>query len=203
MIHFHTFGLGQEQNDQHPKNQAPRRIPAKGTLSLERRQHGWEAEGQNEIEGPESCRRPGHPHISHVRREGFGRVREGHRAHSGRVEAFEEVHARNDHRHPRRAVRLLRPSRRRIDEEGHARPQEADGQKGECEDHERSPSELVDGEEGRQSEHPVEDPGTHRGQQSRVQTVAAVQEDVGGVVSDHVHPTELLPEHDDPGRLDR
>ena len=75
-----------------------------------------------------------------------------------------QVHPRGNHCDPLRAPHALLAWRRRVDEEGHARPQEEDGEEGESEDQERAAAESVDGEEGWEGEDPVEDACAHGGE---------------------------------------
>ena len=46
------LGLGHEQQDQHPADQTPRRVPAERALGFERRQQVRPGEGEDEVEAP-------------------------------------------------------------------------------------------------------------------------------------------------------
>lgn len=70
------------------------------------------------------------------------------------------------------------PRRRRINEETHPRPQKEDCQEWESEDQKRSTSKFIDGEESGKGEHPIEDACAHGGEERRIESVAAVDEDL-------------------------
>lgn len=128
-----------------------------------------------------------------MQREGFGRVCKGYGTFTGGVEHFEEIHARRDHGHSLFARRVIG-----IDPEGEARPEQSDRQEGERGQQQVSPAEGVDGEYRGQGKDPVQDTRAHGGQQRRLDGVARIGEDGGGIVGNDVDTTELLHEHDDP-----
>lgn len=182
--------LGHEQQDQEPQDDTPGRVPAKAPLRLEHGQHARPSEGDDEVEAPRGRRRPRHAHVPDVHGERLGAVGEGDGALAGGVEHLEEVHARRDHGDLGAVAR---------GEEGHARPEEEDGQEREGEEQEVAAAPAVDCEEGGDGEHPVQDAGAHGGEESGIGRVARLDEDGGAVVGDDVHAAELLAEHDDPG----
>ncbi|KAL8771818.1 MAG: hypothetical protein Q9194_004764 [Teloschistes cf. exilis] len=77
---------------------------------------------------------------------------------------------------------LCRPRRWLINEKTHPRPQEKDCQKGKGEDQEWATSEFIDGEESRKGENPIENACAHGGEERRTEGVAAVDEDLGGIL---------------------
>ena len=112
-------------------------------------------------------------------RESFCRIRERNWTHSGRIEAFEQIHARGNHRRPRRDLTLW-------NEEGKAGPQHRERQEGEGGEEQRSTTECVNREESWQSEDPVQNACAHGDQQSAIETVPALFEDRGAVVRDYL-----------------
>jgi hypothetical protein len=46
------LGLGHEEQDEHPADQTPGRVPAEGALGLEGREQARPGEGEDEVEAP-------------------------------------------------------------------------------------------------------------------------------------------------------
>lgn len=121
-----------------------------------------------------------------MQRECLRRVRERHGTLAGRVEDLEQIHACRDH-----GDTLLAQGVVGFDPEGEAGPEEADGQEGEGEEQEVAAAPGVDGEEGGESEDPVEDAGAHGCEEGFLDAVAGFDEDGGGIVGDYVDAAEL------------
>lgn len=100
------------------------------------------------------------------------------------VEAFKEIHSGSNHSDLGFVVR---------DPETEPSPQEEDGQEGEREEQEHAATPAIDGENCGQSEYPVQDAGTHRGQQCVCGRVSGLDEDGGAVVCNDIHTAELSP----------
>ena len=133
-----------------------------------------------------------------MQREGLGGVGERHWAFTGGVEAFEQVHASGDHANTSRAAGHGFALCRWVDEERHSGPEEEDAEEREREQKQIPSSPGVNGEKGRESKDPIQNPSAHGGKQGRALTVATVDEDGGRVVGNDVDTAKLLHEHDNP-----
>lgn len=91
------LGLGNEEEDEEPKDSTPSCVPPKRTLDSKGPGERWPRKRQNEVEAPGCCSRPRHANISDVDRECFGRIGERHGAFARRVKYLEEIHACGDH----------------------------------------------------------------------------------------------------------
>ena len=152
------LGLGEEEQDEDPSDEAPGGVPGEGALGFEGGLQARPGEGEDEVETPGRGRGEGHADFANVQREGFGAVGEGHGAHARRVEDFEEVQARRHHGDFLGHV---------CEPEGEARPEEEDGEEGKGHEEEVATAEGVDRQEGRERKDPIQDAGAHRREQGR------------------------------------
>jgi hypothetical protein len=92
---FERLGLGlwKEEKNEHPADDVPSRVPAKGTGRGEGGLERGPRYGQHKVEEPCCCGGQGHARRSNVERVCLCRVSEGDGPHTGRVEYTEEVDA--------------------------------------------------------------------------------------------------------------